>query len=64
MSDDTHDPDDALFSQVHTKIADSYVDQRKVTARDAGVIDTRPKELDKTPPQCILAKVRAWFIRH
>lgn len=62
VSDATHEPDDALFSQVHTKVADWYLE--KVTARDAGVIDTRQHELQKTPPQCILAKVRAWFIRH
>lgn len=62
VSAETHEPDDALFSQVHTKLADWR--EAKVTARDAGVVDHRPHELSKTPPQCILAKARAWFIRH
>jgi len=62
VSDETHEPDDALCSEVHTKLADWYI--AKVTARDAGVIDARQHELNKSPPQCILAKSRAWLIRH
>jgi len=58
----THEPNDALVSQVHTLLAEWRT--RKTSARDAGVVDRRPHELSKPPPECILANARGWFIRH
>lgn len=62
VSTETHKPNDELFAQVHMTITNWR--RGRVTARDAGVIDHRPYELTKHPPECVLAKARAWFIRH
>ena len=56
------EPNDRLCSQVHSTIAGWHL--AHTTARDAGVVDHRPSELDKTPPQCILAKTRGWLLRY
>lgn len=58
----SHEPDDALVSKVHATIAQWRV--TGTTAASAGVVDHRPYELTKIPPQCVLAKARGWFIRH
>ena len=57
-----HAPNDALASRVHKTIAQWRLD--KTTARDAGVLDSRPHILAKPPQQCALAKTRAWLLRH
>lgn len=57
----THEPNDALCSRVHNLLAEWR--HAKITARDAGVVDPRPHIMKSFPPQCILAKARAWLIR-
>lgn len=58
----THEPNDALVSRVHATLAEWRTS--KITARDAGVVDPRASELEKHPPECMLANARGWFIRH
>ena len=59
---ESFEPNDKLCSQVHSTIASWALS--RTTARDAGVVDDRPSELDKTPPQCVLPKTRGWLLRH
>ena len=58
----TLEPNDALCSQVHSTIAGWHTN--RTTARDAGVVDHRPSELEKPPPQECLVKTRGWILRH
>lgn len=57
-----HSPNDALASRVQETIAGWYTSH--TTAADAGVVDHRPSELAKCPPQQCLVKARGWMIRH
>ena len=57
-----HEPNDALASEVHSRLAKWYVG--KVPAKDAGVEDDRLHELSKPPPQDILIKSRGWMLRY
>ena len=56
------EPNNALCSQVHATIAEWHTS--RTTARDAGVIDPRPSELEKPPPQDCLVKTRGWLLRY
>ena len=51
------EPNDELCSQTHNTIADWHTS--RTTARDAGVVDHRPSELEKPPPQDGLIKQSA-----
>lgn len=62
LVDASCEPNDALASQLHATISRWRV--AGTLARDAGVQDHRPAELNKGPPQCVLAKTRGWLIRH
>eukprot|EP00966_Prymnesium_polylepis_P319927 7376342-Prymnesium_polylepis.1 len=55
------EPNDALCSQLHGVIAEWRLS--RTTARDAGVIDHRPSELEKPPPQEVLSNTRGWLLR-
>ena len=54
------EPNDALCSQIHSTIADWHTS--RTIARDAGVVDHRPSELEKAPPQECLVKTRGWLL--
>ena len=56
------EPNDALCSQILSMIAEWYT--QRITARDAGVVDHRPSELQKPPPQECLVKARGWLLRY
>ena len=56
------EPNDTLCSQLHSTIAEWHT--TRTTARDAGVIDQRPSELQKPPPQECLVKTRGWLLRY
>jgi hypothetical protein len=56
------EPNNELCSQVHSAIANWHT--TRTIARDAGVIDHRPSELAKPPPQDCLNKTRGWLLRY
>ena len=56
------EPNDALCSQIHSTIAEWHTS--RTIARNAGVKDERPSELEKPPPQDCLAKTRGWILRY
>ena len=56
------EPNDKLCSQIHSTIAEWHTSRTK--ARDAGVVDHRPSELEKPPPQECLVKTRGWLLRY
>ena len=56
------DPNDELCSLIHSTIAEWHTS--RTTARDAGVVDHRPSEMEKSPPQECLIKARGWLLRY
>ena len=56
------EPNDLLCSQIHATVSHWYLN--RTIARDAGVIDHRPSELEKPPPQECLVKARGWLLRY
>ena len=58
----TFEPNDALYSEVHSKIAAWHTS--RTSGRDAGVVDSRSFVLESAPPQECLVKARGWLLRY
>lgn len=51
----SYDPNDSLCADIHWTCT---------TGRDAGIVDSRPVALERTPPQDCLVKTRGWLARY
>ena len=58
----SYDPNDSLCADVHSTIADWHT--TRTTGHDAGIVDSRPFALERTPPQDCLVKTRGWLARY